>query len=166
MEVVLAVGIVGSVFTVLSGLLATGLTSFRQSSDRMLSARISQSLLTEVSRSDWGSLVNPKTGEPKTFDVSFFNDAGEKVASAAEAVYIARPVLFSPTSASPASQANAASMAGADYSGMGSARIFRVVVEVMHQPGGAAPAVSGQGLWNPTQTDRLRRYSSFLVRNR
>ncbi len=164
-EVVLAVGIVGSVFTVLTGLMATGLTTFRQSSDRMISAQISQAILSEVSRSDWASLVDVSSGEPKSFSVGYFNGAGEKVSSSGEAIYIARPVLFSPSSANASSQASPVSLAGADYSSMGAARIVRVVVEVMHQPGGAEPTVSG-GLWNPAQKDRLRRFSSFLVRNR
>lgn len=165
-EVVLAAGIVGSVFTVLAGLMATGVTTFRQSSDRLISAQIWQALLSEVSRSDWSSLVDVSSGEPKNFPVRYFNDAGEMAASSSDAIYIARPVLFSPSSAGAASHAFPDSLAGADYSSMGAARIIRVVVEVLHQPGGAEPPLSTGGLWNPVQKDRLKRYASFLVRNR
>ena len=156
-EIAIATGIIGSLFTVIAGLVATGLTVFHQSSDRMISAQISQALLSEVSRSDWSSLVDASSGATTSFPVSYFNESGEKVALSSAAIYIARPILFSPTSAT---------LAGSDYSAMGSARLVRVVVEVMCQPGGAEPSITPMGIWNPTQKDRLKCYSSYLVRNR
>jgi len=156
-EIAIAMGIIGSLITVITGLVATGLTVFHQSSDRMISAQISQALLSEVSRSDWSSLVDPSSGTTTSFPVSYFNESGEKVALAGAAIYIARPVLFSPTSET---------LGGSDYSTMGAARIVRVVVEVMCRPGGSEPPISSAGLWNPAQKDRLKCYSSYLVRNR
>jgi len=156
-EIAIATGIIGSLFTVIAGLVATGLTVFRQSSDRMISAQISQTLLSEVSRSDWSSLVDASSGATTSFPVSYFNESGEKVKLSGAAIYIARPVLFSPTSET---------LAGSDYSAMGTARLVRVVVEVMCQPGGSEPAISPTGLWNPAQKDRLKYYSSYLVQNR
>jgi uncharacterized protein (TIGR02598 family) len=159
-EVVMAVGIVGSVFAALIGLMASGLQVFQQSTDRVVSAQISQRLINELGQTEWKELFDVDQERTATFPVRYFTRSGEEVSAAGEAVYLARPVVFAPGSgASPA-------VGGVDYSTLGEPRFVRVVVEVLHRPSGVVPATGSSGLWQSGQNDRLRRLSALVVKNR
>jgi uncharacterized protein (TIGR02598 family) len=161
----LALGITAWAILVVMGLFGSGLQNFNQSQNRAATARIAQSLLNELSQSDWGSLyVAPSsgssTGAPQTFSTRFFDGQGDELTQGsdatkrAQAVYLAKPVLFAPTTE-----------AGFDYSTAGAPEFLRVVVEVMNLPGGQDPASDPVTmLWIPSSLGHLNMLSFTVAR--
>ncbi len=160
-EVAMAVGILGSVFALLTGLMASGLQVFHESTDRVVSAQISQRLLNELGQTEWQELFDTDQGSAATFPVRYFSKTGDEVdGGASEAIYLARPVIFAP------GQNETLTVAETDYSAMGDPRFVRVVVEVFHSPAGEVPPTGASGLWESGKQDRVKRLSTMVVRNR
>lgn len=143
-EVAMALGIVAFAFTALLGMLPLGLSMFRDAMETSVTTRIFERVGGDLQQSDFDTL------SAGGFPVRYFDDQGNELPGPAGALYWAKPLVY----------------VAADLPGFtGNEELTRVLIEVAHNPSGAALANDADGRWIKNPSVGLSMRALFVARN-
>lgn len=148
-EVTLTIGIMAFALTSILGLLPVGLATFRQAVDTSVESQIVQRVTTEASQSDFATLVDPNSGART---IRYYDDQGNKLPSAADAIYHVKVTVESP-----------ASLPSGDLS----PDLARLLVDIVNNPGQkplGVDSATGGILNEPEKGLEVSRYSILASR--